>query len=50
MEGRENMGETVKVSREAEARKILRMVIRLVKEGKTIHEIIEALEAYVDGF
>ena len=49
MEGCKHMGDTIKVSREAEALKILRMVFKLVHEGKTAHEILEALEAYVEA-
>ena len=43
------MGSAVDVAQEAEALKILRMLDKAIKAGKSIEEFREELDAYIEG-
>lgn len=48
-EGRIGMSTAIKAAREAEALKILRMLLRAIKDGKSIEQFRDELDAYIEG-
>lgn len=49
-EGRSDiMSTAIKAAREAEALKILRMLLRAIKDGKSIEQFRDELDAYIEG-